>query len=227
MDSFTEQKRVLVDAILMLERSGIIDFNGHASWRVPGEDRMLINSGASVRSALTIDDIVMTDFDGNPVDGGAVPPMEFHIHSEIYRRRPDTNAVIHAHPLWSTLFSMTGNPVEPVIMQAAVLGKIVEFGKIASINTKELGEELATTLGAHRIAMLKSHGSVIAAGSILEAFVLAVYLEENAQRQYLARNLGAPTVLTFDQIVTIAGNLWKPNLLQKVWDYHAGKLAAA
>lgn len=218
---------MLVDAILMLERSEIIDFNGHASWRVPGEDRMLINSGASVRSALTIDDIVMTDFDGNPVDSGAFPPMEYHIHSEIYRRRADVNSVIHAHPLWSTLFSMTGNSVEPVIMQAAVLGKIMQFDEIGSINTKELGEELATTLGAHRIAMLKSHGSVIAAGGILEAFGLAVYLEENAQRQYLARNLGAPAVLAPDQIVTIAGNLWKPNLLQKVWDYHAGKLHSA
>ncbi|CAN7732403.1 class II aldolase/adducin family protein [Phyllobacterium sp. LjRoot231] len=227
MDRDTDQKRMLVDAILMLERSGIIDFNGHASLRVPAEDRMLINSGASVRSALTADDVVMIDFEGNLVDGGAVPPMEFHIHSEIYRRRADVNAIIHAHPLWSTLFSMTGSPVEPVIMQAAVLGKITEFDKIASINTKELGEELATSLGSHRIAMLKSHGSVIAAGNILEAFVLAVYLEENAQRQYLAKNLGAPTVLTSDQIVTIAGNLWKPNLLQKVWDYHAGKLHSA
>jgi L-fuculose-phosphate aldolase len=72
--------------------------------------------------------------------------------------------------------------------------------------------------------MLKSHGSVIAAASILETFVLAVYLEENAQRQYLAKSLGAPTVLTPEQVATIAGNLWKPNLLQKVWDYHAGKL---
>ncbi|MBB3147026.1 MULTISPECIES: class II aldolase/adducin family protein [Phyllobacterium] len=224
MDNYTQQKRMLVDAILMLERAGIIDFNGHASWRVPGENRMLINSGASVRSALTIDDIVMTDFDGKPVDGGAVPPMEFHIHSEIYRRRADVGSVIHAHPLWSTLFSMTGNPVEPVIMQAAVIGEIMQFGEIASINTKELGEALATTLGAHRIAMLKSHGSVIAAASILEAFVLAVYLEENTQRQYLAKSLGTPTVLTPEQVATIAANLWKPNLLQKVWDYHAGKL---
>jgi ribulose-5-phosphate 4-epimerase/fuculose-1-phosphate aldolase len=118
MDIYTQQKRILIDAILMLERTRMIDFNGHASWR--SEDRMLINAGASVRSALTIDDIVMTDFDGEPVDGGAVPPMEFHIHSEIYRRRPDVGSVIHAHPLWSTLFSMTGKSVEPVIMQAAV-----------------------------------------------------------------------------------------------------------
>jgi L-ribulose-5-phosphate 4-epimerase len=224
MDRFIEQKRLLTDAILMLERAEVIDFNGHFSWRIPGRDQMLINSGKSVRSALTVDDIVMVDFDGNLVEGDAVAPMEFWIHAEIYRHRPDVNSVVHAHPVWSTLFSMTGKLVEPVIMQAAVLGDIQQFGKTASINNQALGQELARTLGGHRVAMLKSHGAVIAAEGILEAFVLAFYLEETAHRQYLAMQLGAPTVLNPDQVETIRRNLWKPHLLQKVWDYHAGKL---
>ena len=208
----------------MLERAGVIDFNGHASLRLPGRDHMLINSGASVRSALKVDDIVIVDFDGSLVDGVAVPPMEFHIHSEIYRRRPDVASVVHAHPLWSTLFSSTGKAIKPVTMQAAVLGEIRAFSTIASINTKALGEELAATLGEHRVALLKSHGAVIAAGNILEAFVLAVYLEENAQRQYLAEQVGDPRILSGDEVRVISSNLWKPNLLQKVWDYHTAKL---
>src|SRR5262245_8955333 len=105
MDPSVTQKQMLVDAILMLERAGIIDCNGHASWRVPDQPYMLSKSGASVRSALTVQDIVLVDFDGKPIEGDARPPMECHIHSEIYRRRPDVGSVIHAHPLWSTLFS--------------------------------------------------------------------------------------------------------------------------
>jgi len=226
MSGCSQQKQMLVDAILMLERAEVIDFNGHFSWRVPGQDHMLINSGASVRSALTVNDIVTIDFDGNLIEGDAVPPMEFHIHSEIYRRRPDVNSVVHTHPTWSTLFSMTGNVVRPVIMQASVLGEIQHFPKTASINNKPLGEALAECLGAHRIAMLKSHGAVVAAEGILETFVLAFYLEENAHRQYLAQQIGEPMVLSPEQVETIGRNLWKPNLLKKVWDYHAGKLRA-
>ncbi|WP_258194870.1 class II aldolase/adducin family protein [Paraburkholderia sp. BL18I3N2] len=226
MSGYMQQKKELVDAILMLERAEVIDFNGHFSWRFPGQDRMLINSGASVRSALTVDDIVTIDFDGNLIEGDVAPPMEFHIHSEIYRKRPDVNSVVHTHPTWSTLFSMTGNAVKPVIMQASVLGEIQQFPRTASINRKPLGEELAECLGAHRVAMLKSHGAVIAAEGILEAFVLAFYLEENAHRQYLAQQIGEPMVLSQEQVETISRNLWKPNLLQKVWAYHAGKLRA-
>jgi ribulose-5-phosphate 4-epimerase/fuculose-1-phosphate aldolase len=224
MSDYAEQKQMLADAILMLERAQVIDFNGHFSWRIPQRELMLINSGRSVRSALTSADIVTIDFDGNLVEGDAVPPMEFHIHSEIYRRRPDVAAVVHTHPLWSTLFSMAGRPVLPVIMQAAVLGPIRQFDQTASINRRELGQQLADALGEDRVVMLKSHGAVAAAEGIVEAFVLAVYLEETAQRQHLASQLGTPAQLSPEQIAAITRNLWKPHLLRKVWDYHLGKL---
>ena len=62
-------KQSLADAILMMERAGIIDFNGHFSARLPGTEYMLINSGKSVRSALTATDIITIDMHGNPVEG--------------------------------------------------------------------------------------------------------------------------------------------------------------
>ena len=219
-----ELKQMLVDALSMMERAEVIDFNGHMSCRLPGTDHVLINSGKSVRSALTVEDIIEIDMDGRPVGTEVVPPMEFHIHTEIYRRRPDVNAVAHTHPVWSTLFSMVGVPVEPVTMQAAVMGPVQSFAKTASINQKALAEELAAALGPHRIVMLKSHGAVVVGADIVETFVLAIYLEETARRQYLARAIGTPQALSAAQVETIGTNLRKPHLLKKVWDYHRAKL---
>jgi ribulose-5-phosphate 4-epimerase/fuculose-1-phosphate aldolase len=220
------QKQQLATAILMLERAQIIDFNGHFSARLPGGEGFLINSGASCRSALTADDICAVDPDGKPLAGGPPPPMEFHIHAEIYRSRADVHAVVHTHPLWSTVLGIAGHRIRPVIMQAAVLGEIRHFDPISSINTRELGQALAAELAGHRVVTLQSHGAVIAAEGILEAFVLACYLEENAQRQYLAAQCGDLRVLAPAEIATIWSNLWKPNLLQKVWEYHYAKLRA-
>jgi L-ribulose-5-phosphate 4-epimerase len=221
-----ELRAQLADALRMLEQAEVIDFNGHMSCRVPGGDLILVNSGKSVRSALTAADIIAIDMDGKPVAGDVVPPMEFHIHTEIYRRRPDVNAVAHTHPLWSTLFSMVGETVQPVTMQAAVMGPVQSFAKTASINRKDLAVELATALGPHRVVMLKSHGAVVVGADIVEAFVLAIYLEETAKRQYLARALGTPYALGAAEIEKIAGNLRKPHLLRKVWDFHHAKLRA-
>lgn len=220
-----EQKQNLADAIRMLERARITDFSGHMSARIPGTERILINSAKSVRSALTADDIVTIDLDGRPVDGADAPPMEFHAHTEIYRRRPDVQAVAHVHALWSTFFSMAGVPLLPVTPQSSMLGDIPVFPKPTSINAKPIAEEVAEMLGARRIILLRSHGAVIAAEGIIEVFALAVYLEENAYRQYMARQLGEPYVLSAQELELMAKNLWKPNLLKKTWDYHHTKMS--
>ena len=115
-------KDQLVDAIRMLERAGYIDHNGHASARRDA-GAFYINSGASVRGALTADDIVTVDLNGNLVEGSAKPPLEFHIHSEIYRARPDVHAVMHTHPQWSTFLTMTGVAYKPVYAQGVLLGE--------------------------------------------------------------------------------------------------------
>jgi L-fuculose-phosphate aldolase len=222
--SAQDLRQQLADALRMLERAEVIDFNGHMSCRLPGTAHILINSGKSVRSALTAADIIAIDLDGKPVEGDVVPPMEFHLHTEIYRVRPDVNAVAHTHPLWSTLFSMVGERVQPVTMQAAVMGPIQLFDKTASINQKSLGEELAAALGPHRVVMLKSHGAAVVGADIVEAFVMGIYLEETAKRQYMARALGTPYALTAAEVDKISGNLRKPHLLKKVWDYHRAKL---
>jgi L-ribulose-5-phosphate 4-epimerase len=222
----SELARTLADALRMLEAAEVIDFNGHMSCRVPGTEHILINSGKSVRSHITPADIIAIDMDGKPVEGDVVPPMEFHIHTEIYRRRPDVNAVAHTHPLWSTLFSMVGETVQPVTMQAAVMGPVQTFAKTASINRQDLAVELAAALGGHRVVMLKSHGAVVVGADIVEAFVLAIYLEETAKRQYLARALGTPYALVAAEVEKIGANLRKPHLLRKVWDFHHAKLRA-
>ena len=67
------------------------------------------------------------------------------------------------------------------------------------------------------------HGAVTVAASVQDAFVQAVYLEENAQRQHLALQIGTPQPLSAVEVAQIGRNLSRPVLLQKVWDYHVGK----
>src|SRR5215216_5062359 len=169
----------LVDAIRMLERAGFIDHSGHGSVRRDAGS-FHINSGASVRGSLTVNDVVTIDLQGDLLEGVARPPLEFHIHSEIYRARPDVNAVLHLHPQWSTLLTMTGVKFRPVYAQGVLLERVPILDSPLSVNTKPAGEMLASTLGHGRAVLLKSHGAVTVGRDLLEAFALAAYLEENA-----------------------------------------------
>ena len=216
-------KQQLVDAIRMLARAEIVDHSGHGSVR-RDQASYYINSGASVRAALTPDDIVTVDLDGTLVEGASRPPLEFHIHSEIYRARPDVNAVMHTHPKWSTLLTMVGVKYQPVFGQGALLGDIPLLASPLSINTRAMGQKLAAALADGPAVLLKSHGAVIVGANVTECFALTAYLEENAQRQYLALQIGEPYVFSEEERNACRGNLWSASLFQKAWDHYRAKL---
>ena len=221
--SDTDKKQQLVNCIRMLERADYIDHNGHCSIR-RDETSFYINTGASIRSALTIYDIVAIDLDGNQVEGEARPPLEYHIHSEIFRARPDINAIAHTHPKWSTLLTMTGHGLKPVYAQGVLVADAQLLDTPMSVNTKPMGERLAAALGDKHTVLLKAHGVVAAGTDMLECFALAAYVEENAYRQYMAMQIGEPYEFTEDEQQACREKLWKPGLFQKTWDYYYSKL---
>lgn len=221
--SEADLKQQLVDCIRMLERADIIDYNGHCSIRV-GDDRILINTGACTRAALTTADIVVIDMEGKLVEGAVNPPLEFHLHTGIYRARADVKAVVHAHPKWSTFLTMVGESYRPVFAQGVLLHPCPVLDTPDSINTRAMADRLAATLGQRPAALMKSHGAVTCGRDIIEAFVLANYLEENAYRQYQAMQIGKPYEFTDAEQALCREKLWTPSLFKRTWDHFKAKL---
>ncbi len=217
-------KQQLVDCIRMLESSDIIDYNGHASTRA-GEGKMYINIGTCQRSQLTTDDICTIDFDGNVLEGNGKPPLEFHLHAGIYKARADVEAIVHAHPKWSTFLTMVGESYEPVYAQGALVYPMPILDSPNSINNPDMAKRLADTLGDRPAAMMKSHGAVTCGKNIVEAFVLANYLEENAYRQYRALQIGKPYAFSEEEVAACQAKLWTETLFKRTWDHFSAKLA--
>jgi len=213
----------LVEAIRMLTQAELVDYSGHCSARRDGGS-FFINSGASIRSILTAEDIVAIDFDGSLLDGTAKPPLEFPLHAEIYRARPDVRVVMHTHPRWSTLLTMVGVPFRPVFPQGSLLGDVPVLDSPMSVNTRDMGARVAGALGSGPAVLLKSHGAVVVAADMVECFALAIYLEENACRQYMAMQIGSPYVLSAAEQEACRGRLGTPSLYRKAWDHYRVKL---
>lgn len=216
-------KRQLVDCIRMLEHSDIIDYNGHASIRM-SENRMLINIGSCQRSQLTVSDICTIDFEGNVIEGDGRPPLEFHLHAGIYKARSDVQAVVHAHPKWSTFLTMVGERYEPVYAQGTLVYPMPVLDSPNSINNPDMAQRLAATLGDRPAVMMKSHGAATCGKTIVEAFVLANYLEENAYRQYRALQIGKPYAFSEEEIAACQAKLWTDNLFTRTWNHFHSKL---
>lgn len=219
------EKEDLALCLRMLEHQGIIDYNGHASIRC--NDGMLINMGSAQRSRLTAEDICTIDLNGNLIEGAGNPPLEFHLHAGIYKARPDVGAIVHAHPQWSTYLTMTGSAYAPVFAQGTLLYPVPLLNTPDSINSVEMSGRLNAVIGDRPAALMKSHGAVTVGADIKEAFVLINYLEENARRQYMALQIGAPYVFSADEIDAASKKLRSPSLFKRTWDHFVAKLEDA
>ncbi len=180
--SVTEVKQQLVDCIRMLEQSDIIDYNGHCSIRLD-DGHILINIGSCQRSRLTVDDICTIDIEANQIDGRDKAPLERHLHCGIYLARTEVKAIVHTHPKWSTFLTMAGQKYEPVYAQGSLVHPVPLLDTPNSINNRPIADRLAATLGNRPAALMKSHGAVTVGKDIVEAFVLANYMEENARKR--------------------------------------------
>jgi L-ribulose-5-phosphate 4-epimerase len=187
-------RATLVDAGLILDDQGHGDMTrGHVSVRVPGDPAHFLMKPHSVGfDEIAPDNILTIDLEGNVVAGTARRHSEVFIHSEIYRARPDVNAVIHTHPTHSVAFSATGRAMRPLSQGGAAFADAlpVYADTINLIRTPELGAGVARALGPHRAVLLRSHGVVMTGASLQEAVVLCIMLEEAARIQLLAEAAG-------------------------------------
>jgi ribulose-5-phosphate 4-epimerase/fuculose-1-phosphate aldolase len=71
---------------------------------------------------------------------------------------------------------------------------------------------------------MKAHGAVTTGKSIVDAFVLLNYLEDNAYRQYMALQIGQPYAFSEEEIVMCRKKLWNENLFKRTWDHFSAKL---
>lgn len=219
------EKDDLALCLRMLEHQGIIDFNGHASIRTDGG--MFINVGSAQRSRLTADEICTVDLQGNLIEGAGKPPLEFYLHAGIYRDRPEVGAIVHAHPSWSTFLTMTGHAYLPVFAQGTLVHPVPVLDTPDSINSPEMSARLNAVMGDRPAALMKSHGAVTVGASIVEAFVLIVYLEENARRQYMAMQIGEPYAFSEAESEAARQKLWNDGLFRRTWDHYRAKLEDA
>ncbi len=221
MDNGPAIRQRLADVVMTLARMDIVDFNGHASVRCE-DGSFLINSGDSTRSAMTPADISTLAADGTLL-AGPRPPLEMHLHRELYAARADAGAIIHAHPKWSTLLTSAGVVVQPVFAQGCLVAGLPVFDDAGSIKTAERGAALARVVGEAPGALLKAHGSVLIGADLIEAFVLAVYLEQNCERQYRALQVGSPYVFSDDEVAACRRGLAKRGLFEKCWNFYQAR----
>src|SRR5579859_512249 len=202
--SFTGEEQLRQELVRfgeMLHDNGFVAAtDGNLSARLDKGRIMMTPTGFS-KGMMQAEDMVIVDLEGKKLQGVHSASSEADMHLEIYRQRPDVNAVVHAHPCTATAFACSGMALEEPICAEVVmtLGK-VPLAPYATTGTPELAKSIRPFIQHHQAILLANHGVVTYGEDLLSAYLKMEAVEHFAKVTLASRQIGAPQVLNAMQL---------------------------
>ena len=209
----------------ILDDQGVVDGFGHVSVRHDASAAHFLLARNMAPGLVNAEDILTFDLDGQALDAaGRRVYLERFIHGEIYRARPDVQAIVHSHSPSVIPFAATRTPFRPLYHMSGFLGAgsaLFEIRDVAGntdllIRDPPLGRALAAALGAHAAVLMRGHGSTVVGASLEQAVYRAIYAEINARLQAQAVVLGAVTYLNDEEAAKAAAT--NDTQLARTWE---------
>jgi L-fuculose-phosphate aldolase len=184
------KEAVLATAKEMLRKGLVEGTAGNLGARLPDGNAVLTPSSLPYES-MTLDDLVVTDLDGNVLEGERGPTTEKALHLSALRQHEEINATIHSHAMYATMFAIARRPIPPVIEEFVVfVGGDVEVAEYRTTGTDELAEEVAKRVGDRSAVLMANHGLFTVGKDPHDAMHIAALVERTAQIVWGAQLLG-------------------------------------
>ena len=197
-----EAERTLMCAVgkLLYDRGYVAANDGNLSMKT-APDRLLVTPSGVSKGRLTPDMLLVTDLEGNVLEGNRHPSSETKMHLAVYRGRLDVGAVVHAHPPVSTAFAVCRRGMETPYLSELVtgLGAVPCTPSFAMLSTDQVPRSVEPYLADHCAVLLANHGALTWGEDLWEAFDRMETVEHTAKILLNARLLGDPVALTQEE----------------------------
>ena len=179
--------------------------DGNISVRLD-DGRLLMTPKSVCKGFMEPSMMCNTDLDGKKLAGERDPSSEMQMHLEVYRQRPDVQAVVHAHPPIATAFAVAGIPLDRAVLAEVVttLGS-VPIADYATPSTKELPQAVSKYIKAHDGMLLANHGALTVGADLYSAYFKMETIEHFAHISFIARMLGGERLLSKEEVLRLQG----------------------
>ncbi|GAB4533049.1 MAG: class II aldolase/adducin family protein [Anaerolineales bacterium] len=202
MNDFTFRTTLIEIGRIAYQRGLLTANDGNLSVRLP-DGNLLITPSGLCKGRLEPEDLLVITPEGEVVEAapGRKPTSEQPMHLEVYRLRPDVNAVLHAHPPYAVALTVAGFDLRDDFLPETrmTLGSIPTTD-FALPSSPQNAAAIRTLLPHHDALMLRQHGSLTVGRTLEEALINLERLEHTAHVQYLAQTLGRIVPLPEDLI---------------------------
>jgi L-fuculose-phosphate aldolase len=174
--------------------------DGNISARL-GSDRLVMTPKSVCKGFMTPEMMCVTDLEGRKLQGDRDPSSEMLMHLEVYRQRPDVQAVVHAHPPIATGFAVAGIPLNRAVLAEVLttLGSI-PIAEYATPSTSELPDAVRKYIKAHDGMLLANHGALTVGADLYAAYYKMETIEHFAKISLVARLLGRENLIAREEV---------------------------
>lgn len=196
---------------------------GHAALRDPDGKGVWSKASGWGFEEITEERVVLVSPEGDVLAGAGRRHIEYPIHTEVLRARPDAGAVVHTHPRAATAFAALDVPLRALDHDGVLFSEpdVPRFrGTGGLIRTPELGAAVAEALGDARAVLLPRHGVVTVGRDVAEAVMHAVLLDRACRTQLDA--MAAGELRGWSAAAECAAKrdeCWNPTQIDAGWQY--------
>ena len=177
--------------------------DGNISVRL-GDEQILITPSGICKGRMRAEDLLVLDMKGNVISSQAdrAPSSETPMHLEVYKQRPDVRAVLHAHPVFATVLSVSDQPF-PVDVLPEILLTIgnVPTTRFATPSSHEDADAIRELIREHDALLLRQHGSLTVGVDLNEALTILERIEHVAEVFWRAQMLGKAERIPLETMV--------------------------
>lgn len=186
-------------------RGMVASNDGNISALMPG-GRVLCTPTAVSKGYLTPSMLAVVDLQGNVLEQheGHRPSSEVKMHLRIYQVSPAAGAVVHAHPLYGTVFAVMGEAIRTKMMpESVVTMSEVPLAPYATPSTEAVPDSVEPFALTHTACLLEHHGALSWGPDLMTAYLTMERLEYTAQMTYLLRQIGGERDLPDEEIARL------------------------
>lgn len=191
------RKKIAETGKLVFERHLTDAAGGNISVRV--DDTICITprySGSKRHWHLQPNEVLVSDSQGNKLQGDGDISRESKVHYKIYQEFPDAKAVLHSHARNVMVFVASGQPIEPVL-EATLKFDTIPVTKFAPAHSEKLAEAVAEGFKGKEeyiqryatAVIVPWHGLFVAGKDLDAAFDLTERIDTNAYCILMSRLL--------------------------------------
>lgn len=166
---------------------------GNLSVRLARGDAIVIKPSGVGFAECTRDNLQVVMLDGTVLPSDHKPSKDLDFHLDLYRIRPDINAVVHCHSPWATGYASAGIEIPCLTVQTIEKIGRMPLIPLSSNGGPQTDVEISPVFRdpSIRAAALANHGTIGVGPTLMAAQYLAEIIEETAHIAYVRDTLMA------------------------------------